>query len=373
MKNIQNLKCGNCGSSKYKQISEDLFECSYCQANIVNVNSLKDYFVSDIDKTSGLQNNIRFIKANFSEDEFYKQALIHLSMNKFSPEDILEKSRFEYVDYKYIFYLIIDVEFEGKFVNNNSTNNNTDDSFYISNNEKTLYNEYKVVAIPLMDNCPIQKDKLILNDLDMLLNSQNTSPLSKIDKDKLNIKTPSKEYIEKTLSDIKNQYKNEILRKKQNLNNVECHIKKLKVLGIPEYNLEFVYNNQNYNVSSFAYSLNIMGNIPSISKEVKKQENLRKYMVTMSLSMVAVLSILFGIYNMYFNRSNNLAIINLICVALTFISMSFYNHLSNFIINKFYLKCFNRKKLKLQEFAKNKGLIFENNEIMTMNNFKRWY
>ena len=109
MKEIQNLKCGNCGSSNYKQISEDIFECTYCKANIVNVNSLKDYFVSDIENTSGLKNNIRFIKANISEDEFYKQALIHLSMNKFSPDDILEKSNFEFVDYKYIFYIIVNL------------------------------------------------------------------------------------------------------------------------------------------------------------------------------------------------------------------------------------------------------------------------
>ena len=184
---------------------------------------------------------------------------------------------------------------------------------------------------------------------------------------------PSKKHIENALSEIKNLYSSEILRKNQNLNDVECHIKSLKILGIPEYNLEFKYNNQNYNISSFAYDLNIMGNIPSIIKEVKKQETLRTFLVSMGLSMVAIISILFGIYNFYFNRSNDLAIINLICIVFTFISMAFNNCLNNFIINKFHLKSFKRKIEKLNQFAHSKGLAFENSEIMTMNNFKRWY
>ncbi|MBE7074964.1 MAG: hypothetical protein E7376_03200 [Clostridiales bacterium] len=348
---MEKFKCENCGSSKYLQIEEDKCVCQYCGAKFNISKTVKDFFLSDLTKNK--RNNVKFLEANVSEDEFYKKALMHLQINKLSPKDILD-SEFSYVNYRYVFFAVFDVDFysENYFNHSNTTN--------VSPKKTKDFVTGNTMCVKLTQDCPTQQAKLILNSYDELyLTSKFNAPLLK----DVKINYPKKQEVDSIIENAINNHKNSEIMSSQNYqmlkkskyNNLVHKISNLQILAVPEYYLEYTYKNQKYKLSSFAHELNIFGNIPK-SNNFKKEKECKLKPLSLSTIVITTAMIVFALYNLLINKSIKLVSVTAIFFAVSIAILVLSLIISYYVTKKMNNKYFEEKKTAFITFAKKQNI-----------------
>ena len=372
MKKFKNLECADCGSSHYKQIADDLFECEYCGAKIINDNSVRDSFVSDIKDVNNINKKIYFIKTNIKEDVFYKKALTHLSMNKNSPTDILE-SKFEFVKARYVFYISLDVDFEVLSVSNVFSQNYSGTKINISTKESTIFSEGKYICNPITNDTLFDQTKYVLQNISNLSSDIYSVQMTNNEIKERNIILPTKEEVNRKIDEAINEHKSKMLAFSKNRGtNVIHKINSIKIYAIPEYSIEYEYKGQKYKLTSFANNLNIIGDVPNDEKSVKKAEN-KRYLPIFTLSLLLFISnILFGIYNII-NRSYSALKYNLILILATIIFFVLGELIYRILIKNYKIKLFKTKKSNLEKHLSSINLKFDEGDTLFIESFKRWY
>jgi len=349
------FKCDNCGSSNFKKISEDLLECIYCSTKVKNSSKVKQSFKEDIiiDEERVNKKNIKFVKSKIKEDEFYKKALIHLTMNKNVPIDLLDKAKFEYVEYKYVFFAVADVDYEMYNVEKNNQYNKIDMAY--EKNYITKHGRYEYFALH-----EDYKDfyDLVSNFLDARSSVFSKNPELK------DIDYPNDDIIDERFEEETDLRKKEVMqRKKQevlyadkNINFCEVNIKSKYILAIPVYVLSFEYNGNNYEIYSSAIKIDLKGEIPVDKKKKRPQTNKGKV-----IEVLAIISfILLLVFTVIEVVSLNLTIL-IFTLIFGVASIVLFN-INSSIVKKSNTKInndsFNTKKAKLKNF-----LINNSNEL----------
>lgn len=329
------FKCSNCGSSDFKQLADDLFECAYCHTKIQNDNSVKDDFVEDINKLKN-KNRIKYIKAHVTEDEFYKKAIAHLAMNKYTPVDLLDLGEFGFVEYDYKFYAILDVDFTVMKVSVGG-----DDVVSLLTNQKINSEFSNSMCIELGEESDdVFKEEVISSVNDLELNG-----VGKVG----NIKKLSQEEIKSVIDSVLEDKKKKILNVDKTSNYVAHKINKIDIVALPVYSLKFKYNGKQYNISSSAQKLKIIGDFPRENMGIKKEVENKVLPLKMLSSIISVLAIILSFVNLYC-RMLGLVKYNIILALISVIS---------FVISWLvYKRMYKKKSVEIYE-----------NKIMSLSHF----
>lgn len=369
MEKFKQLKCGNCGSSDFKQISEDLFECVYCSAKAKNENSIKDDFLKSLSSNSKTHKSIHFIKPTVSEEDFYKRAVTFLQMNKNSPRDILN-SEFSFVDYGYKFFVILDVDFfvlNTKNIVEQTFESTLKTSLNITSQESSTYSHGKYFNIPISADISSTELDQFSNSVDFL--STFDEMLASETK---GVKLPPKELIEGNINSCIGDYKEKSFPEKIKSSNYIVHkINKVDFYAIPCYKLEYTYKNQKYQLSSFAHTLNISGKIPDGTNENKKELTIKKAPFSIASSLMAVAALIFAFIHLG-NRAYSWIITEVVLIGATALLFGI-NLISDKIINKtHYRKKFKERKENLLSFL-NKQYQLSEQDLAYIDSIERWW
>ena len=321
MKNTS-LKCENCGSVSFNRISDDIFECSYCGAKIQNNNSIKNEFIEDL---KGNKNKkIKFVKAKFNEDEFFKHAISHLLINQYSPSDLLEKAKFGIVEYDYEFFAVLDVDFSLITVNNETTFNDGKKSIKISSDHQMNCKLKQTICFGLENNMDDYFAKEVIN----LAKGVDPTVFSLKGEKGSNVKYPKQQEIEHKIDKVIEECKKELLSDEINKASNRCihNIRNIEIIALPIYKLQYEYNGKKYTISTSANKLNFVGDLPVtnnlILEEVKKK-TMCFFLLSIGMSLAAIIFA-------YINTPRIIpsdALIKMIVIAFNFF-------LNNFCINR---------------------------------------
>ena len=357
------FKCENCGSSDFKQLSDDLFECAYCSAKIQNDNSVKENFLHDLEGAKFRQ-SIKFIKASIGEEEFYKKALAHLAINKHAPNDLLSKGKFGFVRYDYQYFAVVDVDFTVMNVGARKS-----DLVSLSCNQKVNSNIGKNFCIELSENT----DNAYMNEIleyieDFDFFSQNvTSVIGKNG----NINLPEKDVVEKKIEYCLTDYKRKLLDLDKSSNHVVHKVYKIDIFALPVYTLSFEYNGKQYHVSSSACKFNIVGDFPH-DNELKKKVEKKILPFTILSNLLSLGAIIFAIVNLSL-RLLRLVKYDIILAGAALLGFGVSYLAYKIVYKKISKKEFQHKKECLTDILRKNGKSLSQRDNEYIQKFLRWF
>ena len=369
---MEKFKCANCGSSKYVQTKHDELACEYCGSKFNVENTIKDFFISDLSKIKN-RNNVKFVSANVTEQEFYKNALAYLAVNKNSPKDILT-ANFSHVKYRYVFFAVFDLHLSL-------------DSCFSGPEGVSKHSHYlstKTMCVKLTEDCISKQSSLILNSYDKLYeNSTFSTPALKGVKLSYPSKKDADATIEAAVEDYKKKNNAYILREKQTSLNaysaqsaynsqVAHKVSKLQILAVPEYSLEYTYQNKTHTLYSFAHDLNIVGDVVKCD-ELKTKLNKALMPLTISNLLFGVPTALFSLYGLLIRRllkfSNVFKMLFIISLVFAFASFAITVCVQSIQENK----VFELKKEQFLKYAEQNQIEITQKDISYINLLKGGY
>lgn len=365
---LKKLKCDQCGSVDFIQQENDLYSCKFCGAKIKLQNPVKDKILKDLKSPKNLKHTIKFIKAKVKEEEFYKNALTNLSMNRQSPNDILESS-FTGVDYTYKFFAVIKADFKAMKVEN-VVREQTANSIHFSSTSIINYNEDKNLTIKISDDMTDEELKLLSKDSDVW---QDKSIAEELSNDEVNnISLPSSTQIEDVVNKAIENVKRNILENKveDDSNTIVCDIESIVIYAIPKYSIDYTYKDKKYRIESFAHSLNLRGKIAIDKNNRKPQKNNAMHVFNLISIVLSVVGIIFSIMimNLRLYKLNFSAAMTILVFALLFIINTIVEVV---VLKNTRKKNFENKKSKLITFIKKSGYKLSNKDISYIDNFTR--
>ncbi|MBO5885078.1 MAG: hypothetical protein J6Q51_04705 [Clostridia bacterium] len=352
MKNFKTIKCSNCASSKYKQISDDIFECEYCGAIIKTEETVKQTFINDMESQK-TKKNIYLVKAAVPEDEFLKKAFIYLSLNKNTPLDVLSESRFLPVQCRYVFYAVADVNFEVLNVKNHEHLNPYKSSNISANFEaSSIYCNGTKLCIPLTTNTFENQSKFVINDSHIMTSKKYSQKTSINQIQQQGVETPTKDKVEQFINQAIETQKIQ-MKAYSPFYRIIHKINKIDLFAIPEYSLEFIYKNNKYKLSSFAHKIAVAGNIPMEKQTLKKPKPV--CISSIATTITAVLCILFCLFNIVF-KYQKLMFYDMLLAAIAIICFITSTTISILAENKISKKLLTDKKTNIKEYLSKQSI-----------------
>ena len=363
------FKCTNCGSSEFKQVSEDFLQCVYCGAKLQNEKSLKSDFTKDIIQARAVR-NIQYFKPAMTEDGFYKKAISHLMMSKNTPNDILDMSEFGFVDYRYEYFVKADVEFYLLKVDKKAD----DDKLSLSAKNKQFNGHHEqILVIALNEDLP---SKELLDEVSILSDYEDDEydfDLESLASKEVKQRPPKKEQIKGVLDRTLEDYKAKLLEKDQTGSNyVDHRVRSLKLYALPVYSLRYKYAHEDYEIISSACKFNITGTFPK-AKEPLKNKGLSAD-AAINLTSIALSSVagIFGIASLCTK------LLSLLWVTLAFTGLAVVGFLFELCLSKIFERkrnenLFNIKLGRLKVFFERKGKIFSEYDEQYVQKELRWF
>lgn len=284
------MKCSNCGSSDFRQLSEDLFECVYCSTKIQNDNSIKDDFVEDI-KSAKVKKSVKYIKALVSEDQFYKKALAHLGVSRHTPSDLFTKGEFGFVEYDYKIFAVLDVDFTVMTV---SAGN--DNLVSLLSHQQVNAEASKLICVELSKDTENDFMNDVLNYADSW-DSKEQFVSSDQGKGK-KVVFPSQEVVKAKIEESIASFKNKILAEDRLSNYVAHKVNKIDMYALPVYSLRFTYKGKQYKLSSSAHEIRFVGDFPKEEYSITKQVEKKVLPITMASFVISICAIIFAMINL---------------------------------------------------------------------------
>ncbi|MBQ7327710.1 MAG: hypothetical protein IJX00_01940 [Clostridia bacterium] len=350
------LKCEQCGSSNFDTMTNQLLKCKHCGA-IFNLNkSIVNNFVTNIQATNTHStSNYHIVKSNISEEEFLKEAYLAIAMDEQSPIDVLT-ANFSPVTCSYSQFMVIDAYYVGAY------------SAIVGVDHKEQYNDLEKVYDGVSKTWKLNKvvKERTVTDWQPFTGNISVNKLSCV---KLGEKDDDKacDYFIKDLETLKAKGEIENLDKQQSSlntqilsftqNDINLTIKKGEIATnndvclpgdkykdydikishtinsidyylVPEYILEYKYREDKCKISSFKYDLRILGTVPDITKNVKKDisRKTKPYAISSLISSIVVL--LFSLISLFVIHKTSLIWINIILIIASITFFTVY-HIKN--------------------------------------------
>ena len=361
---MKEFKCKNCGSSKYIQIKEDKYKCFYCDSEFDIVSAEKDAFEINL-LGRQYKNNIKVLRTNVTEDEFYKNVLIQLSMNKNSPAGILDECKFDFVKYRYIYFAVCDIEYYEIDQTNVYGVDSQSANLAFSQDSNCVAKVRQNILIT--KDCFTEQSNIALKVFEKNL-IQNFS-MSNIKE--LKIKTPDKKEVETAIKNASNHLKDKIKRE-HNSRELTSKIINVEIYAIPEYSIEYKYKNEKYCLYSYAHELNIMGSLPN-KKDYTIKENKKLMPVNIILGALCILMSAFSLLHVWFFKFFRFYILDLILFVLSIVMLALNLTISRVMILKLKKKVLKEKKESLLKYISKNNIKLNLNDEECINSFLRRY
>lgn len=363
---MKSFKCSNCGSTKYTQVKEDKYICAYCDSEFEFISAEKDSFEKHL-STATLKKGINVYKAAIKEEDFYKNALIQLSMNKTTPVDVLEKSNFSFVKYRYIFFASCEINYYQLTHNTISSLDKKTISLADSQMVRSLSKIRR--CIPITRDCSPEQINLVLSDYDSGLLDQYSATVGFEKGEK--ISCPEQAEVERNIEIVAENFR-DVVRNESAVSDVVYKIVNVKLFAIPEYSLEFKYNNASYTLSSFAHRLNIVGTMPN-STEYKQSEKKKSNPVNLITMIICLVMSVYSVLHMLFFRLYRLITFDIILLILSIAIYVFNLSINKTIEIRVKKKYFETKKDNLIKHLSNNDIKTSLNDKEFINSFLRRY
>ena len=362
--NLTMLKCSNCGSSVFEQTGDDTYKCCYCGSVAKNDDAEKQSFIKFLSSKSTNEGKIRVIKTMMDKKEFLRSAIDYIALEKNSPIDILE-SKFSDVELRYSYYLVVKAEYKLATLNSEYFDNvsfeQKGNKMLSINSQKQIdedvSREYIAVCSPLQDVAYEGQSKKVYDDVYQEIPDIKNAILNAEALKEQNIKLPAKTKISAAIDRIISETKAELLEGRSEKNVRVMHkIEDIELCIVPEYVLKFTYKNEQFEVSSFAYDLNIVGNIPNDSENLYNQVTQKTAKYPIVSIVVSALAALFGFITSRFVRLLDLYVINAFLIPVVLIVFGSTFFIDKILTRRILTKRHAIKREKLKEFFKNNGV-----------------
>lgn len=361
---MKGFKCSNCGSSKYVQIKEDKYKCAYCDAEFEILSAEKSAFEKSL-TAQGLKKGVRVFKASVSEEAFYKNALIQLTMGKKTPTDILEKGKLGFVKYRYVFFANFDVRYYE--VSHDSAKSVDENTVSLISSQTARFVTKINKCVPLTTGCTKEQIDIFTKNFDSgEINSMSVVGFGKDEK----ISCPDKASVESVIEPVAEEYKSILKQSKYGMD-LMYRIENVQLLAIPEYILEYEYGNSTYSLRSFAHKLNVVGTMPNSNYTSKKMKRLNTVnLVTMIISLVMSA---FSILHLLFFRYYSLLTFDFVLLIVS-IGMLIFNLIINTNLGKrIKVEKFKDKRESLLNYMSKNDIKTTSNDKELINSFLRGY
>ncbi len=318
---MKSFKCANCGSTKYVQIQEDKYKCAYCEAEFEFLSAEKSAFEKNL-SAQKLKKGVKVYKASLTEEEFRKNALIQLSMNKNTPLDILEKANFDYVNYNYVFFASFDICYYELV--QNAIRDVDSKTVSLADSQMARFITRINKCIPLSSDCLVEQNNLIIKDFqnDELDRYSATIGFGKDEK----IVCPEKSVVESGIETMAEKMK-AVVKQGTEVFEVMYKVENVQIFAVPEYSLSYKYNSETYKLSSFAHKLNIVGTMPN-SKDIKKLENKKAKPINLITMVICLAMISFSLLHLAFFKFYRFLTLDIVLFVVS-IGMLIFNLLIN--------------------------------------------
>ncbi len=353
---LTTLKCYNCGSSFFEQIGDDSYKCCHCGSVAKDNNAEKQSFIKFLNSKSEEQSRVFVVENNIGKQEFFNKAVSHIALSKNSPEDILDAS-FSDVKVRYTHFLVVNADFQVATLSNEyfegvSLFGTKTKKLSINTEKKTeedVVNTTINVCAAIDEKHDEQCGK-IYNEI--CLGEENVSLRTVIsaDLEKANINLPTKAQLSSEIDRIVHDTKQDLMNSRKEKNIRIMHkINKIELYIVPEYYLEYKYKHEKYEVSSFAYNLEVMGTIPNDSENLRRRVLKKTANYPLFSIFVSLLAVALGVYTL-FARYLKLAWINILAVPVVFVVFLITFFMDKILTKRILLKRYNLKRVKLKEF-----------------------
>ena len=357
------LKCANCGSSDFKQLSDDLFECIYCSAKIQNDNSVKEDFDRDLDEAK-LRGKVKYIKATIDEKEFYKKAISHLAVNKFSPSDLLEKGKFGFVEYDYYFFAVLDVDFTAMKVSARR-----DDLVSLLSNQQVNSTIGKYFCVEISDGVENTYMNEVMEQVEDIHQFSHTIASGTGKSGKINL--PSQEVIKAKVDECVEDFKKKILLADKASNHVAYKVNKIDLVALPVYTLKFEYGGKKYKLSSSASKLRIIGDFPH-NNDLKKEASKKILPFTFISALASIGGAVFAIVHLII-RLLALVKYDLILAGVALATFAISELAYKWKYRKKSKEVYEQKLKSLKKFLKQSEIKLSKKDEEYIHKFLRWF
>lgn len=392
------LKCQQCGSSDLDNLSNNLFKCKHCGASFDLEKNVVNNFITNINKSnSESTSNCHIVDSVISEQEFLKEAYTIIAMDEQSPTDVLTAS-FNPVTYSYSQFMVVDVHYTGVY------------SATIGFDRKEKYEDFEKVYDRVTEtwiqkkvikertvtdwqpyNGNISVDKLtcvklggeennkacdcFITDIETL---NATGKIKNFDSENnldIQVLTPTQNdtnlAIRKGEKEINadihlpgDHYKDYNLNVSHTINSINYYI-------VPEYILNYQYQEDKCKITSFAYDLRILGTVPDVTKEVKKDITKKTMPYAISTLTTSIIVLLFSLISLFVINEISLIWLNIVLIITSIAVFIIYYNKSKKIEHKIKDEIYHSKLENLKTFLiKNNLPLSEDDEkrieIMTI-------
>jgi ribosomal protein S27AE len=365
---VTQLKCSNCGSSHFTASEDDTYVCNYCGSTIKLKDNIQDKFVSFFKPTkSKTINNIHVAKPFMSKEQFAKNSFIKLGMTSDTPEDILD-ARFDKVKQTFGYYIVFDVEFTVITISTDIRAMARGDS--ASNAESETYKS----CVRVVNGDEVYSE-VVLTKLhtakDIWAKKVSREEILSLDKN-----FPAKE-------EIKTSVENQILRLKQKLQqtlhktNVKIihNVTKTDLYIVPEYSLNYEYNNKKYSLRAISCEDKLYGELPkaagsSLDQQLKEKSK-KLFIAPLAISAAAIL---FFLLQLTVFRSIELIKFTVMFLIASVLSFVIANALQKPRIVSLKTQYFEQRRKKVEECFKTKKLPeVDSDDETAICQYMRWY
>ena len=363
---MKSFKCANCGSTKYVQIQEDKYKCAYCEAEFEFLSAEKNAFEKSL-SAQKLKKGVKVYRATLTEEDFRKNALIQLTMNKNAPLDILEKAEFDYVKYSYAFFASFDICYYE--IVHNDTKDISKKTVSLADSQMARFITKMSKCIPLSSECSVEQNNLILKEFhsDNLDGYSATIGFGKEEK----IACPEKDIVECGIETMAEKMK-AVVKQGTQIYEVMYKVENVRIFAVPEYSLSYKYNGETYKLSSFAHKINIVGTMPK-SKDIKKLEQKKARPVNIITMVICLAMITFSILHMSFFKFYRFItldiILFLVSILILVASLLFNKGIDNIVKRD----CFRLKRDGLIKYLSKSDIKITSNDKEFINSFLRGY
>jgi hypothetical protein len=363
---MKSFKCSNCGSTKYTQVKEDKYICAYCETEFEFLSAEKSAFEKNLSSAT-LKKGVQVYNAEITEDAFYKNALMQLTMNKTTPIDVLEKSKFSFVKYRYIYFASCEINYyQLSHISVNSLNKKT---VSLADSQMARYLSKVTKCVPITKDCLPEQINLIMSDYDTGLLDQYATTVG-FGKDE-KIKCPDQSEVERCIEMVAENFR-DIVKSENAVGDVIYRVEKVQLFAVPEYSLEFNYNNTSYTLSSFAHRLNIVGTMPN-SQEYKQSERKKMNPVNLITMIICLVMSTYSVLQMLFFNYYGLLTLDIILLILSIVIYVMNLSINMSIEKMVKKKYFETKRDNLIKHLSSKDIETTLNDKEFINSFLRRY
>lgn len=340
------IKCEQCGSSDVDIVSDDIAKCKHCGAKQkLNKIVVNNFTSTDFKETKTKGNSSVYIfDKKITDDEFLRKSFLALSLEKNTPENILD-SNFDSPQSGLCQFLVQTIHYTGFYSATLGFDRIEPYENYVEKWDATLkcnirervikertvtdwkptngsINSIKTVAIKLGNNDDALS-YILEKDIDYIKGQDRVKGINKNTKLDVEILSPTPKEIEKIKEDGEDYVRDEISfnadKVKDKRFSINGKVVESKIYLIPFHVLQYSYGNEKYFLEALDYSNKIVETFGNVQNDIQKTVEKKCLFFSITTLVASIMLILGSLLSFAFLANSHYSSLLVILFIIIFI------------------------------------------------------